>query len=404
MSHISGVTQNLASLFTHVYFARGGGGGHGGGGFGGGGGGGYYGGGSSGGGSWVSFIFFLIIFFAIIIFVYRSSKKKLLPQSKNRVEWPDQTTEQAVSDIYYSFQKDWAELNAESMQAYLSLRYFYNVNLMLLALKAAGRRNTMEDVKLISTYPIAVNQTANQGQPPTMIVQITGQAKDSLVEVTSDTVFYTDTNPFSEYWHFVLDGSTWRLDNIRQVTEQENVLSPAIQNFASTNNYFYSGEWGWLLLPNHGQLFSKANFTTSAVNNHVIGLYKNCVIEFYSYLPNKNERESYTIAQAYLPKSYGDIIVHRKQGLLNITPHGLNKLSTEWPDFNKKYDVYATTVEQVTSFELLNPSFMEKVEALPFQLSIEVVDNVVYLYTKEQLEDYSPMLNILYLAFQEMKL
>jgi hypothetical protein len=340
----------------------------------------------------------------IALFIYFGRMKtKMTPQQPTSVDWPTPETANAVNDTFYAFQKDWAELNPEAMQDYLTIGYFYNVNLMLLALKAAGRRNDMEGVALLNAVPIAVDLADEQGWA-TMLIRVTGQARDSLVEQATGDVYYTDTEPFSEYWYFVLDGSKWRLDNIRQTTEAENVLHPAIQNFALEHKYFYSGEWGWLLLPTKGQLFDRANFTVSAVNDHVIGLYKTSIIEFYTYLPNKNGAESYTVAQAFLPKSYGDIIVRRKQGILSAKPRGLNKIEMEWPDFNKKYDVFATDVEQVTSFELLNPVFMEKVEALPFPLSIEVVDNVVYLYTQQALDDYAPMLDILYRAFQEMKM
>ncbi|MGH7241787.1 MAG: DUF3137 domain-containing protein, partial [Candidatus Saccharimonadales bacterium] len=84
------------------------------------------------------------------------------------------------------------------------------------------------------------------------------------------------------------------------------------------------------------------------------------------------------------------------------------EVSTEWPDFNKKYQVYATSPEQATSLELLNPKYMEQLEAVPFEVNIEVVDNVVYLYAAEgsvvQPEHYQTMLDLLQLAFKEMRL
>jgi hypothetical protein len=58
----------------------------------------------------------------------------------------------------------------------------------------------------------------------------------------------------------------------------------------------------------------------------------------------------------------------------------------------------------VTAFELLHPAYMEKLFALPFKVSIEVVDNVVYLYTRDKKADYATMYAILNDAFKEMKL
>jgi hypothetical protein len=403
----------IASFISMQYFARGGGGGHGGGGVGGGGGiGGGVGGGAygsnTGSGGWPVFIIFLAVLIIFFFLSSRGSKKKRSNTMRPAVpiDWPSPDAQQQVSDLFYAFQKDWANMNHDALQSYLSLEYFYNVNLMLLALRAAGRRNDMRNVRLLSAYPLAVipAAAADEDHHTKMVVQMNGQADDSLMEVADGTTLYTDSDEFSEYWYFYLDGSTWRLDDIRQVTEAENDLSPAIQKFAADNKYFYSGEWGWLLLPIRGQLFSNASFMGSAVNNHVIGLYKTSIIEFYTYLPNKASRESYVVAQAFLPKTYTDIIVHHKQGFKSFKPSGLQKIEMEWPDFNKKYDVYATSMDQVTSFELLNPAFMEKVEALPFKLNIEVVDNVVYLFTQDTMDDYTPMLTILSDAFKEMRM
>jgi len=47
---------------------------------------------------------------------------------------------------------------------------------------------------------------------------------------------------------------------------------------------------------------------------------------------------------------------------------------------------------------------MEKLFALPFKVSIEVVDNVVYLYTKDKNANYATMYALLKDAFEEMKL
>ena len=79
----------------------------------------------------------------------------------------------------------------------------------------------------------------------------------------------------------------------------------------------------------------------------------------------------------------------------------------EWGDFNKNYEVWASDVERVTSFELLNPSFMVKLQEMSFEINIEVVDNIVYLYSKKTVpssENYEKMLSILQQAFKEMRM
>ena len=50
---------------------------------------------------------------------------------------------------------------------------------------------------------------------------------------------------------------------------------------------------------------------------------------------------------------------------------------------------------------------MEQLAALPFAVSIEVVDNVIYLYTDERGTDaatYETMLDLVHKAFKEMRL
>jgi len=48
---------------------------------------------------------------------------------------------------------------------------------------------------------------------------------------------------------------------------------------------------------------------------------------------------------------------------------------------------------------------MEKIYGLPFELNIEVVDNVVYFFTKNRgADNYQQMLEVLSWAFDEMKM
>jgi hypothetical protein len=85
------------------------------------------------------------------------------------------------------------------------------------------------------------------------------------------------------------------------------------------------------------------------------------------------------------------------------------------------YQVFATSPEQATSLELLNPKYMEQLAAVPFEINIEVVDNVVYLYApisgllKKKPDDavyqsgdmaqkYQTILQLLQAAFKEMKM
>jgi hypothetical protein len=289
----------------------------------------------------------------------------------------------------------------------------YHLELMLYALKLRKRRNDMKDVVIKQLMPVAITDADDNSQDR-ITYYIEASAQDSVVETVdgTDKNLFTDKSTFSELWHLVRSGNTWNLESIEQTTANITMQSTKIKEFAAANNMYYSLDWGWLLLPRQGVLFSKGAFGTSDINNHVIGPYNSLLIEIYTYIdkPTNDSSKNYTIAQAALPKRYGSIIVEAKQSWTNNAfrlgraPKGYNKITMEWPDFNKRYTVYATDIEQVTAFELLHPIYMEKLFALPFKVSIEVVDNVVYLYSLDNKADYTTMLNLLKDAFKEMRL
>jgi hypothetical protein len=327
--------------------------------------------------------------------------------------WYEQDITNQVMTMFKTFQNDWSTFNVESMRTYVTQPYMYHLELMLYALKLRKRRNDMQDVTISQIMPIEITDSEDNSQDRiTYFIQ--ASAKDSVVETIdgNELKLFTDTSSFSELWHFVRAGNSWKLESIEQTTADKSMQSFKMKEFAAANNMYYSLDWGWLLLPRQGVLFSKGAFGTSDINNHVIGPYNNLLIEIYTYIdkPTNDSKKNYTVAQAALPKRYGSIIVEAKESWsnnilkLNKAPKGYNKISLEWPDFNKRYNVYATDIEQVTAFELLHPVYMEKLFALPFKVNIEVVDNVVYLYSLDNKADYTTMLNLLKDAFKEMRL
>lgn len=342
------------------------------------------------------------------------AKKQLAQAAQADPAWDVAALQQQVQNTFMTFQRDWSTFNIENMRLYLTARYWQHMALVMAAIKQRGRRNDVQSPSLKSEpQPIEVQDFANNNQDRVTFL-INGQAHDLLLDTRSgqEAVLFTDNSIFTESWSFVRGESGWLLDGIAQATESAAMLRPDIEDFAQKNNMFYSRDWGWLLLPQRGVLFSNGRFGRSDINNHVIGVYKNLIIEIYTYIPdarqNTTSSQQFVIAQVALPKYYDSIIVEAKQGslvsLFQRKPGGYNKLSLEWNDFNKRYNVYATNTEQVTAFELLHPVYMEKLFALPFKVSIEVVDNVVYLYTQDKKADYASMLAILQAAFEEMKL
>ncbi len=132
------------------------------------------------------------------------------------------------------------------------------------------------------------------------------------------------------------------------------------------------------------------------------------MVQVYTYNPNITDTsvDPYIVAQIAVPRNYGRVVV-RRRGLINTGIRGLQQIRTEWEQFNRTYDVYASNGEGATSFELLNPTFMEYLESLPMKLNIEVVDNTVYIYAKNKnigLNSYATMAEVLRRAHKEMKM
>nr|MBP7775385.1 DUF3137 domain-containing protein [Candidatus Saccharimonas sp.] len=88
-------------------------------------------------------------------------------------------------------------------------------------------------------------------------------------------------------------------------------------------------------------------------------------------------------------------------------PKGYTKYEFEWPDFNKRYDVYATDADRLATFELLNPGFMAYLYDTDGNICIEVTDNIIYLYKNQKAAtsaDYQLMVTLMQKAYKELQL
>jgi hypothetical protein len=277
---------------------------------------------------------------------------------------------------------------------------------MLAALKLMQRQNIVSDIVVQAVEIIDLNDSLDNASD-TFRATVYYSVTDTIKDTRDDSTVYTGALSGSETYRFVRSGDTWLLDGIDQPTASLEMRSAAIAQFAEKNDMYYSLDWGYLLLPKSGQLFNGVTYGVSDINNHTIGLYHDMVIQIYSYIQNPFNSTSaqYVIAQTALPRSYGDILVRRKKSaLFRSKPKGLYPLQTEWGQFNKAYEVFASDRERATSFELLTPSYMEQLEAVGFEVNIEAIDNVVYLYTTDTQADYTVMLQLLKQAFKELKL
>ncbi len=406
------------SSFLYV-FARGGGGGSGG-------------GSGGGGGGWL----YLVVF--IIGTIYASYKRKqkikkaknlLLDAKQADSSWNEGELKQRVSDVFLRFEKDWSDFDIGSMKEYLTESYYKRMVLELNVLQNENRKNLMENCKILSINLWEIKDNPGK-ENDSFTVEIKASADDSLIDIKNNKLLYKESmnnnfgtigqydlgyvlkaassrkNVFVEYWDFVREGDVWKLNLIKQKTEDKNKIEIAIVDFSQKNNFFYDPDFGWLMMPNKGVIFRKGNFQVSDINNHVIGYFKDKIVEFYTFIPSAKNQYSrnYIVAQTVLPIQYNDILVRRKRALFNFSPKKLRRIETESNDFNKKFCLWADKADQIKSFELLAPDFMEKIYELPFELNIEIVDNFLYFYAKRRNGiNYDKMLEILSLAFDSMK-
>lgn len=375
-------------------FARGGGGGSGGGGsFGG-----SFGGNSSSGNSnpaIVAAVLVVLMGSGIVLAVAARKKRK---QEQVRAATPEGAAALArTKEVFFIFETAWAQFDIDGMKPILSSEYFKRMVLELSVLKAQDRQDKMENMSARFALETDVSDTAFR-------VRVNATAVDTLWDIAIQKTLFVDRSPFTEYWRFIKEENVWKLDGIDQATASAAMIEPDIFNFASRNRFYYDPDFGWLMLPNKGAIFSESSFGKSDINNHVIGWYRDKIVEFYTYIPVAGKNPNWLVAQAILPRSYRDVLIRPKR-FLDFAPRGLARITLEGAEFNEKFEVYAAPGDEISSLELLAPNFMEKIQALPFLLNIEIVGPFLYFYTKDRGADaLNDMLQVLSWAFDEMKL
>lgn len=363
---------------------------------------------------WVIFLSFGVPIAVIILIIWlgKSSSKRSLASPPPGFIDPEKDPQATAAQkkiaiearkVFVDFQQSWSDFDLKKMKTITSDNYYKKMVLELNVLENYKRQNLMDNVVILGAY-----LGANTDQS----VQVFFQARsdDKLLDTQNNSVIYTDSSSFAEIWTFVRSGKKLVLDDISQTTAEASKLEPAIAQFAVDNGFYYDPDFGWLMMPSRGAIFGPTGFGNADINNHVIGYYgkgiKAKIVEFYSYEPKAGAGlEPITVAQAILPKSYDDILVTMK-GWYGFKPKakGLNKIETESVDFNNKFSVWAANQDQATSFELLATNFMERIYALDFDINIEIVDNVLYLYSPGTNINYADMLEVLSWAFDEMKM
>lgn len=328
--------------------------------------------------------------------------------------WHETHLKARFDDIFFKYQEDWTSMNFERMQTYTSPEHYHHSVLLLAALNDLGRTNIVAQPSILDWGVMHAKDHADDDYDAfTMYVR--AKAYDALVRNEDNSIIFEDDSSFDEFWEFDREGKKWVLKGIEQVTADPSEQDNSLLHFAAQNGMFYKLDMGRLLIPERGRLFGKASFSRSDINNHVIGDWEGLLVQLYTYVPapSRDRADNYLIGQITLPKSYGGIIVEKIDRSImtrelitwGSKPWGYQEISMEWPDFNRRYVVYATDMDKVTSFELLNPSFMADLYDRNLDINIEVVDNIVYFYVKTYFatDNYDSMLEVLKRAHKELK-
>jgi hypothetical protein len=361
----------------------------------------------------------------IPLFIFRQIKKGQKLQAANFAKkLAEDPNVKLANDTFIQYQHDWSAFNLDSMKTYMTPHYFHHNQLMMRAMELMARQNQVDDI-VITDIVFSNHGTSMHQKTPEEIEKdgrFTAAISLSATDITNDTRGGTRTSLFTQrvittqYYKFAR-GDTWLLDGVDTDTAEVSLQSRELVDFADKNGYYYSLDWGWLLLPQNGVLFGSGKFGTSDINNHVIGQLSSTghikpddtVFQLYTYAPTPNlaGHGTYLVAQVAVSKDYGDILVRQKDQPDRQRVKDLAMLDTEWREFNDRYELFASDAEKATSFELLNPSYMEKLADAPFVVNIEVVDNILYLYARDvdiKADNYAALLGLLQEAYREMRI
>lgn len=326
---------------------------------------------------------------------------KLVPGATER------DVERRIGESIIELNRAWSAGDSEAMRSLLTPAYHAKIATILEAMRALERRNEVgevvpDEVELIELEPPAGNT------PVRFRTEIAYTAADTLRDADG-TVLATNGSLVRETWSFELHGESWLLDDVQPATRDEDFVEPEIERFARTNGLHYSADFGRMLLPTHGMLFSEASLEKSDVNNHVIGHRRGQLVQFYTYVENPvgDPDRQIVVAQATLPKRHHDILVRRRSS----TPWGggdaaggLVEHSFESMAFNEAWRVRSHPDDDIATFELLHPAFLERLTALPLHIGIEAVGRFLYVFDEGGDAPYDVMLELLDEAFDELRM
>ena len=403
-------------------FAGGGGSSSGGGGGGGGGfsGGSSYSSSSSSGdedGDVLTTVIIMIIIFIIICIAANSDSKNAIKRkiARNNSTEQEKWIHAEAERIFKEYQKDWTEFNLAGIKSYTTPEYYEHASYMLELLKDLHRVNKVSKLQVNWVY--LMNSVDDKTELPINIrVQFGFRGLDEVIDTKNNKTLYSqEVHGAEETWNFIYDGKTLKLSGISQPTESAPHLIKSLAEFASANHLYYSPDWGRYALPARGLIFGGSSMRVSDINNHIIGKWplkeskNDLLVQLYTYAEMPGIPSSYyLVGQINVPKDYLGVIVKSKKYKTSRKPDKTyEKFEMEWPDFNKRYEVFAAKRDALPAFELLNPKFMEYLYDKNLNYNLEVVDNVIYIFANVRNiteADYAELLTVLEKAHKELKM
>lgn len=351
--------------------------------------------------------FTLIIVVIIVIFSFKSSGK--ITKRSRKYNSIETKIIGDANQIFLQYQKDWTEFNKKNIKTYTTLGYGKHADLMLELLQNLHRTNKVSQVKISNTYLITkVNE--NTPLPIEVRVEFTFSGLDEVITDDGQKLYSQYVPSANETWNFVYDGKALKLSGITQPTESSSHLIRSLADFAKEHKLYYSPDWGRYALPSRGLIFGGASMKIADINNHIIGKWGDLLIQLYTYAetPDQTTNNYYIVGQINVPKNYLGVIVKSHNFKSGHKPDkSYDKFELEWNEFNKRYEVYAASRDALPAFELLNPKFMEFLYSKNPSYSLEVVDNVIYIYapiTTITERDYEDLLEVLQKAYDELKM
>lgn len=354
--------------------------------------------------------------------------KRLARIAKKDKLWAEQYLIDTATTVFSRYQNDVAKGDLKAMSPYVLPELIDRTGCMVEVFSRLGWRNILQETIIRKVRVWGIDYQTDDGKD-ICVMWLDVKTKTNMPDVLVSRHLSDDEYSFIEAWTFQRVGEAWMLADVGQILARK--ASASITDFAAENNLYYWADTGWLLLPTGGSLLKNSKFSggneygAGELTDHVFGRYKDSLLQIFTLELTKESyiEEGYTwpgtrlVGVLTLPKAYGGILVRPvKDKLLGQNrlfagvPGTYTKHEFEWPDFNRRYEVYATDADLLAAFELVNPDFMAYLYDTGVPITVEVVNDTVYVYTSDRekrvvnAKSYRTHLEIMHRVYRELRL